>query len=149
MASGVKFLGAEEFHREWEKLRARSPAEAGYYKNWKRYHEALCSVARMHDKVSDSPDPVPDFYYSGDWSRELADGFALCTAKGLSVESLRELQKVVAAHDCTGSLSLEGDVTTPLFGLDILITPTEIFISWHNESAEGCRARVEALGGRL
>lgn len=145
----VKYLKPEEFQREKKTLQARRPREAGTYENWKRFHDVLCSVAKAHGRVSDYPDPTPDFYYSGDWFHELTDGFALFTTKGLSVESLRELQKVVAGHHRVASLSLGGEVTTALFGLHVLITSSDVFISWRNESAEGCRANLEALGVRL
>ncbi len=119
------------------------------YENWKRFHDALCRVAKAHGRVSDSPEPAPDFYYSGDWFHELTDAFALFTAKGLSVESLRNFQRVVANYHSAASLSLGGEVETDLFGLHVIITSSDVFISWRNESAAGCRAKLEALGVNL
>jgi hypothetical protein len=51
---------------------------------------SLCEVARRYGSVSDTPDPSPDFYFSGDWFHELSDGFALLGTRGLSLEALLE-----------------------------------------------------------
>ena len=149
MPTPISFVTDSELSQQSKALQARRPSGAGKYETWKRYHDSLCAVAERYGSVSDSPEPAPDFYYSGDWFHELSDGFALLTPRAVSAQSLRDFQKVVAAHHADARLNMGGEVCSTLYGLDILVTSSAIYIAWRRESAEGCRAKLQALGVEL
>lgn len=149
MPTPISFVTASELSQESKSLQARRPSGAGSYETWKRYHDSLCAVAKRYGSVSDDPEPTPDFYYSGDWFHELSDGFALQTQRAVSAQALRDFQKVVAAHDANARLNMGGDILTPLDGLDILITSSSILVAWGDESAQGCKSKLQALGIEL
>jgi len=146
----IKIVSSSEFKRQGDELRERTPKSIGNYETWKRFHDALCLVASRHGTVSDSPEPTPDFYFSGDWFHELSDGFALMTPKIISSKLLRDFQKVVAAHHPNARLNMGGDFQTPIEGLEILVTASSIFVSWWKcESPTICAEKLEALKVKL
>lgn len=149
MSIPISFVSRSDLKREGEAVAARRSAGEGRYETWKRFHDSLCKVARRYGSVSDCPDPAPDFYFSGDWFHELSDGFALLTTRGLSSQALRDFHIIVAAHHPAARLDMGGEVTTPLDGLDILITASHIFVAWDGQTPTGCKAKLAAMGVRL
>lgn len=149
MPTPISFVTASDLKKESKAVASRRSRRSGTYKTWKRLHDPLCVVALRYGRVSDSPDPTPDFYFSGDWFHQLTDGFALFTTRGLSAQALREFHQVVAAHHADAEVSLGGEVTTQLYGLDILITASCILVAWEGETPEGCKAKLMALGVRF
>jgi|ERR1022692_2186071 hypothetical protein len=131
-----------------ERLRERRgpPSKEGY-EIWNRYDDAVSEVLRRYGKIGCDADV--DFYHGGDWFHELYNGFALMTTATLSVKALRELQEVVARHHPDAVLSFGGDLDTPMFGLDILITPTEIFAAWYESTADLCRSKLKKAGVQI
>lgn len=111
---------------------------------WARYHDALRAVARRYGKVG--WDANVDFYHSGDWFHQLSDGFALLTSRGVTLKALREFQKVVTQHHPDAALSFGGDIDTPIFGLEILVTPSAIYVGWFQNKAVTCRRKLKKLG---
>lgn len=87
-----------------------------------------------------------DFYHGGDWFHELYDGFALKTTTALSVQALIEFQQVVARHHPDAVLSFGGDIGTPIFGLDVLVTPSAIYAAWYEKTAATCRRKIKKAG---
>jgi hypothetical protein len=116
------------------------------YQIWKKYHEDLCAVARRFGKLNDLPNQNEDYYTSGDWFHELADAFALETTRAVNPEALHAFQRVVATHHPSATLNLDGDLTTPLFGLNILVTPAAILVAWDEQPASICRNYLVELG---
>jgi hypothetical protein len=145
MSQPITFLADADMQQQHKAVAARRLPNPGPYETWKPFHERLCAVAGRYGRVSDSPDPQPDFYYSGDWFHELTDGFALLTTEVISVEALREFQKVVSAHHPDANVSLGGDGGTRIFGLEILITSPAIFVAWSGRSAAECRDELRKL----
>lgn len=149
MSIPISFVSPSELEQESKAVAARSSSGSGRYETWKRYHDSLCKVARRYGSVSDSPDPSPDFYFSGDWFHELSDGFALLTTRGLSSQALSDFQSIVAAHHSHARLNMGGEVTTRLYGLDILLTSSGIFVAWAGQTPTGCKAKLSAIGVSL
>lgn len=149
MSIPISFFSRSEMEQESKAVAARRSSGSGRYDTWKRYHNSLCKVARQYGNVSDSPDPAPDFYFSGDWFHELSDGFALLTTRGFSSQALRDFQSIVAAHHSDALLNMGGEVTTRLYGLEILITSSGIFVAWDGQTPAGCKAKLSAIGVSL
>ena len=145
----VTIVSSSDLEREREALSTRTTSDSGRYETWERYHDALCKVARGYGSVSDSPEPTPDFYFSGDWYHELSDGFALLTTNGLSSQALREFQSTVSAHHPGARLDMGGEIATSLAGLKLLITGSGIFVAWEGQTATGCKGKLSALGVSL
>lgn len=126
----------------------RTTPEVGEYATWKKLHDSLVTVAEKHGRASWTPEPKPDFYFSGDWFDEYCDSFALLTTKGLSPQALRDFQVAVAAHHPRASLVLIGQAKE-IEGLEIHITATQILVAWEDATSEKCRRKLERIGIRL
>src|SRR5262245_14610907 len=98
---------------------------------WEKYHASLCKTAKRFVKVGDDPEAAIDLYYSGDWSHELSDGFGIRGPDALSADMFRAMRQVVIAHHPDAMVSLQGEWGSPIFGLDVLITATGIYLAWH------------------
>lgn len=142
----IEFVSNERIIEE--SSRCGTPVGSGKYETWERLHAAVCTVAEQYGSASWDPDPLPDFYFSGDWFDERQDSFALCSTNGLSAQALRDFQKVVAAHHSRASLHL-GGIEEPIKDLEVLITSTGIFVKWDDESPARTRQRLEKLQIRL
>ena len=148
-SSTVTMIDDKEFAVIEERLRKRrgSGAKDGY-EIWKRYDDAIREVMRRHGK-SVGWNAGVDFYHGGDWFHELQDGFALMTTTALSLPLLRELQTVVAQHHPDAVLSFGGEVDTPMRGLEVLLTPSEIYASWDENPAATCRRKIKQTGVQI
>ena len=119
----------------------------GKFKTWERYHISLWAVAKRYGSVSDEPDPLPDFYHTGDWYHERSDRFDLYSTKGLSAEVLRKFHRVVAAHLPDTNLHLYGQ-SDSINDITVLITPSKILVARDGTSAQKCEEKFNKLGIR-
>ena len=140
----VDYDTLETLTRSVESQRS-SPPEDGH-EMWVKYHEELCSVASRYGTVSSDYETTVDFYFSGDWFHQDADGFALQTIKGIRRDALHEFQRVVAKHNPNASLSLDGDFESEINGLEIFITPDAILVAWRHETQQICKQRLCSMG---
>ncbi len=145
----------EQFSSIQQDLQKRcGPPSKDGYEVWKRYHEELCAVARRFGKVGEEPAEAPDFYHSGDWFHELADGFMTSDPRNFSPHVFTEFQEVVAKHHPDASMGLAGGGATledwrsipPLYGLVVLIRPTTIHVAWMLEGLDGCIRKLRHAG---
>jgi hypothetical protein len=122
------------------------PPENGY-EIWSKYHDALCAVAGRFGKIDASGgDDDAAFYHGGDWFHHHGDGFALRCGSVVRNEVFEELQKVAASHHPDATLSLGGELATPLFGLKVFITAPVILVAWYDKPARVCRSCLGKLG---
>jgi hypothetical protein len=148
MKSPIQILDYAEFAKTETALneRRKSASEDGE-ETWERYHQALWAVAEAAGGVGEDPDDLDlDFYHGGDWFHELSDGFAVLTPCGVSDDVFGKFQTVVAAHHPDASLMLGGDSRSPIFGLQILITASEVYVGWIDMTAADCRKQLTELG---
>ena len=103
----IEFVSEEEQLVAFRETGRPSPGP-GEYQTWEKLHDALVAVAEEYGSASERPNPLPDFYHTGDWFDEYRDGFTLPTTKGLTAQALREFQVAVAAHHPRASLALVG-----------------------------------------
>ncbi len=148
-SSTVSIIDYAQFSMLEDRLQKRrgETAKDGY-KVWERYDTAIRDVMRRHSK-SVGWDADVDFYHGGDWFHELYDGFALMTTTALSLPLFHDLQVVVAGHHADAVLSFGGEVSTPMLGLDVLVTPTEIYAAWYENTAATCRRKIQKTGVRI
>jgi hypothetical protein len=116
---------------------------------WEKYHASLCRTAKRFVKIGDDPEAAIDLYYSGDWSHELSDGFGIRGPEALSAEMFRAMRQVVAAHHPDAMVSLQGEWSSPIFGLDVLITASGIYLAWHDHTPDQCKNELNELGIEL
>jgi hypothetical protein len=134
---------------ESEAIRRR-PDSSDDVEKWERYHEALCCAAKACGrKVGEDPLGKIDFYHGGDWSHELSDGFAMRSPRAVSAKAFRQFHSVVSAHDPNAMLLLQGELFTPIFGLEVLIMPSGIQVAWKEQTPEECRKALRKLGLNL
>jgi hypothetical protein len=144
--STVSVIDYSNFAALDERLRKkRGAASKKGYEIWERYDAAIRDVMRLHGKLV-GWDADVDFYHGGDWFHELYDGFALMTTTALSIPLLHGLQAVVMQHHPDALLSFGGEVSTPMLGLDVLVTPTEICAAWYENTAATCRRKIKEAG---
>ena len=130
------------------------PHSKNGYEIWKRYHDELCAVARRFGKVGYKPAESPDFYHTGDWFHELADGFMMNDPRNFSPHVFVEFQEVVAKHHPDASMNLIGGALTvqewrsipPLYGLVVLLRPSTIHVTWMLEDMDGCLRKLRHAG---
>lgn len=124
---------------------ARLKSGPGKYERWERLHASIKSVLSEYGTVSWDPDPLPDFYFSGDWSHEISDGYSICSPKPIRKQLLYRLPHVLAAHDKDAILELNG-IEQPIEGLVIFATSTEVLIGWDGLDQNTCTKRLRELG---
>jgi hypothetical protein len=148
-SSTVSIIDYAEFSKLLDRFQKRrgDTAKDGF-EVWVRYDTTIRDVMRRHGR-SVGCDAKVDFYHGGDWFHELYDGFALMTTTALSLPLLHDLQAIVAGHHADALLSFGGEVSTPMLGLDVLVTPTEICASWYENTAATCRRKIEDTGVRI
>lgn len=126
----------------------RGTASEEGYEIWERYDNAIREVMGRHGK-SVGWDADVDFYHGGDWFHELYDGFALMTPSALSIPLLHDLQKVVAHHHSDALLNFGGEMSTPMSGLDVLVTPSSIYAAWYENTAATCTRKLKKAGVQI
>ena len=117
----------------------------GEYERWERLHESVKSVLSEYGTVTWDPDPLPDFYFSGDWFHENSDGYSICSSKPINKPLLDALPQVLAAHDENAILELNG-IEAPIEGLAIFATSTEVLVGWDGLDRNACEKRLRELG---
>ena len=151
----IQIVQYKQFSSINEALHKRNgPPSKDGYAAWKTYHDELCDVARRFGKVGYMPKEAPDFYHTGDWFHELADGFMINDPGNFSRHVFTEFQEVVAKHHPDASMGLAGGGLTleewrsipPLYGLAVLITPSTIHVSWMLEDLDGCIRKLRESG---
>ena len=120
----------------------------GGYENWESLHESLKSVLVEYGTVSWDPDPLPDFYFSGDWFHENSDGFGICDSGVISKELLLKLRRVVAARHQDAILIMNG-IADPIEGIIIFVTSTSVLIGWQDLTRNSCEKRLRDVGVTL
>ncbi len=124
---------------------SRLKSGPGEYERWERLHESIKSVLATYGTVTWDPDPLPDFYFSGDWFHENSDGFSICSPKPINKHLLRSLPKVLAAHAEDAILEMNG-IEQPIEGLVIFATSTEVLVGWAGLDRNACSKRLHELG---
>lgn len=120
----------------------------GQFEKWGSVHESLKSVLAEYGTVSWDPDPLPDFYFSGDWFHENSDGFGICTSKSITKELLLRLPRVLAAHHKFAILEMDG-MEPPIEGLMILVTSSAVLVGWQGLTRGACENRLRDVGIEL
>ena len=115
------------------------------FEKWERYHDSIVAVLKTVGIVSMEPQPLPDFYHSGDWFDTYTDGFSIENEKILTPALLLNLVRCVAAADPGATLEFAG-VDGNVDGLHIFISSEGAFAYWNGLSALQCEERVIALG---
>lgn len=126
--------------------RAASVHDSKEYEDWQRLHSALVAELKRYGEVTDWDGG--DFYHGGDWFTSLSDGFALRTVEPLKKMSVAALQSVLAQHSPHASVSIGGEMCTPLDGLEFFIHPRATLAAWRDKSRDDCRAHLLSLGLR-
>lgn len=124
---------------------ARLSAGPGEYECWVRLHESIKSVLSEYGTVTWDPDPLPDFYFSGDWFHEDSDGYGISSLKPINKHLLNALPHVLAAHDNAAILEMNG-IEQPIEGLVIFATSTEVLVGWDGMDSNACSKRLRELG---
>lgn len=124
---------------------ARLSAGPGEYECWVRLHESIKSVLSEYGTVTWDPDPLPDFYYSGDWFHENSDGYSICSVKPINKNLLIALPQVLAAHDNDAILEMNG-IEEPIEGLVIFVNSTEVLVGWDGLDQYATSKRLRELG---
>jgi hypothetical protein len=145
---GIEIVSSTRIDAAMKEASARLGAGHGKYENWEKLHESLKSVLVEYGTVSWDTDPLPDFYFSGDWFHENSDSFAICSAKRISGEMLLKLQRVVAAHHKSAILQMNG-IEDPVKELVIFVTSTDVLVGWQDLTSEACEKRLREIGVTL
>lgn len=139
----------------WKKLdTARDAASSrlkpgpGDFEKWERLHESVKLVLANHGTVSWDPDPLPDFYFSGDWFHENSDGYSICSSKPIRKEFLQKLPQVLATHHEDAILEMNG-IEKPIEGLVIFATSSGVVVGWEGLDRKACAQRLRELGIEL
>jgi hypothetical protein len=117
----------------------------GKYERWEHLHESIKSELSKYGTVTWDPDPLPDFYFSGDWFHENSDGYGICSLKPINKHLLNALPQVLAAHDNDAILEMNG-IEQPIEGLVIFATSTEVLVGWGGMDLNACSKRLRELG---
>jgi hypothetical protein len=117
----------------------------GEYERWERLHESVKSVLSEYGTVTWDSDPLPDFYFSGDWFHENSDGYGICSSKPISKRLLHALPQLLATHDENAILEING-IEEPIEGLVIFATSKEVLIGWDGLDSNACEKRLRELG---
>ena len=124
---------------------SRLKRESGKYERWERLHESIKSVLCQYGTVTWDFDPLPDFYFSGDWFHENSDGYGICSIKPINKHLLNALPQVLAAHNNHATLEMKG-IEQPIEGLVIFVTSTEVLVGWDGMDSSACSQRLRELG---
>ena len=117
----------------------------GKHERWERLHESIKSELSKYGTVTWDPDPLPDFYFSGDWFHENSDGYGICSLKPINKHLLNALPQVLAVHDNNAILEMNG-IEQPIEGLVIFATSTEVLVGWNGMDSNACSKRLRELG---
>lgn len=145
--SPIRFVEKEKLERAESQAFSKLSRGPGSFERWEQCHEKLKAVLVQYGTVSWHPDPLPDFYFSGDWFHECTHSFDPSNPASVSSQLLLSLQNVLQGHDKTALLFLWGD--EKLDGLRIFLSTSQILICWEGLTPEECRARLKELGAEI
>ncbi len=117
----------------------------GDYDRWERLHEKVKSVLGAYGTVTWDPDPLPDFYFSGDWFHENSDGYSICSSRPITGDLLRQLPPILSSHHEDAILQMNGSVP-PIEGLVIFSTSREVLVAWDGLDRRDCEQRRKRTG---
>ena len=127
---------------------ARLKPGPGKFERWERLHESVKSLLSKHGTVSWDPDPLPDFYFSGDWFHENSDGYSIFSSGTIKKDLLQQLPRVLAAHHKDAILEMNG-IEGAIEGLVIFVTSTGVSVAWQGLEGYACEKRLRELGVTL
>jgi hypothetical protein len=142
---GIQIVSSGEIDTAIDDASSRLAGDPGKHERWEQLHETLESVLGEYGSVSWDPDPLPDFYFSGDWFHENSDGFSICSSKAVSKELLLRLWGVLGAHHKDAMLGMYG-IEDPIEGLVIHATAKEVLVGWQDLTADQCKQRLHEVG---
>lgn len=120
----------------------------GEYGRWERLHESVMSVLSKYGTVTWDTDPLPDFYFSGDWFHENSVGYSICSPKSINKQLLSSLPMVLAAHDENAILEMYG-VEEPMIGLVVFVDSRIVLVGWDGLDQSATTKRLCELGIKL
>jgi hypothetical protein len=145
---GLEIVSSKRLDAARDVASSRLEPGPGNYEKWERLHESVKLVLGIHGTVSWDPDPLPDFYFSGDWFHENSDGYSVCSSKPIKKDLLQKLPHVLAAHHKDAILEMNG-IEQPIEGLVIFATSTGVLVGWEGLDRNACEQRLRELGIEL
>lgn len=140
----IQIVSSDEIDAARSAASSRLIPGPGKYERWERLHETLKAVLLEYGNVSWDPDPLPDFYFSGDWFHENSDAFSICASKALSKGLLLRLPEVLGIHHRDATLGMYG-IEEPIEGLVILATSKDVVVGWQDLTSGQCRKRLQEV----
>jgi hypothetical protein len=144
----LEVVSSKELDAARDSASSRLKRGAGKYENWERLHESVKSCLRNHGTVSWDTEPLPDFYFSGDWFHENSDGYRICSPRPITKDLLRKLPHVLSNHHKDAILEMNG-TEHPIEGLVIFATSTGVFVAWDRLDRNECKKRLRELSIEL
>ena len=144
----IEIVSTESFDTTKEKATSGLLPGSGMHEQWELLHESAKSILVEHGTVSWDPEPLPDFYFSGDWFHENSDGFGVCSSNSISKELLRSLQRMLADDYKDAILEFNG-LVDPIEGLVMLVTSNRILVGWIGMTRDACEKRLHDVGLNL
>ncbi len=120
----------------------------GDFYRWERLHEKVKTVLRAYGTATWDPDPLPDFYFSGDWFHENSDGYSICSSRPITRDLLRQLPTILSSHHDDAILEMNG-TEPPIEGLVIFATSKEVLVAWDGLDRRECEQRLRELSIEL
>lgn len=145
---GIAIVSSEDIDIAKSQASSRLKAGPGDYERWEHLHEKVKSALGKYGSVSWDPEPLPDFYFSGDWFHENSDGYSICSSKPITKDLLKQLPKVLASHHKDAMLQMDG-TEQPVDGLVILATSTGVLVGWDGLDRNACEQRLREVGIEL
>lgn len=144
-SSQISIVSSDSIEFAKGEARSRLNRGPGKYERWERLHELIKSELSKYGTVSGATNPIPDFYFSGDWFHENSDGYGICSIRPINKELLNALPQLLAAHANDAILEMNG-IEQPIEGLVIFATSTEVLIGWDGLDSNACSKRLRKLG---
>lgn len=144
----IAIVSSESMDAAKSEASSRLKAGPGDYERWERLHETVKTALGKYGTVSWDPDPLPDFYFSGDWFHENSDGYSICSSKPIRKDLLKQLPRVLASHHEDAILEMNG-IEQPIEGLVIFATSTAVLIGWEGLNRTACEQRLREVGIQL
>ncbi len=144
----VAIVSSESIDIAKSEASSRLKPGPGDYERWEHLHETVKSALGKFGTVSWDPDPLPDFYFSGDWFHENSDGYSICSSKPIKTDLLKQLPHVLASHHEDAILEMNG-IEQPIEGLVIFATSTGVLVGWEGLDRNACERQLRELGIEL
>jgi hypothetical protein len=144
----IAIVSSDSIENAKREASAKLKAGPGDYERWEHLHENLKSVLGAYGTVTWDTDPLPDFYFSGDWFHENSDGYSICSPKPINRDLLLRLPLVLSSHHVDTILEMNG-IEPPIEGLVIFATSKEVLVGWDGLDRHDCEERLRELGIKL